>query len=132
MCFPTVPAPDAHGRSRRRWRRVGPALLAAALAAGVTGCTTDPATTSGPKVLTVPIAEAQQAAQVHRQPPPEVPRVISICYSNLINTVEQVESLAAESCSGPDTRLEFWGEDSLLTSCPLLQPVRATFLCHRS
>lgn len=120
------------GSVARRWRQAGSlALPAAVLAAILAGCTTDPAVAPGPKALTQPIAVATQSARVHRQPPPVVPQVISICYSNLINTMEQVETLAAESCVGTGSRLEFYGEDALLTSCPLLQPVRATFLCHR-
>lgn len=123
-----MPLLELAARAWRQARRRSLVLLPLVLAAA--GCTTDPARAPGPQALTGPIAVAQQDARVHRQPPPIVPQVISLCYSNLLNTAEQVETMAAESCSSG--RLEFYGEDALLTSCPLLQPVRATYLCHKS
>lgn len=110
----------------RRARRGGWLLLAALLA----GCTTNPAPVPGPKALTKPLARQLQAERVAGRPAPAQPQVISYCYGNLLNTPEQLEDRAAEKCLAVAGRLVFVGEDAALTPCPLLQPVRATWLCY--
>lgn len=106
-------------------------LLLGAVASGLSACTTNPAPTRGPKSVTDPLSREWQRARVAGQTPPVQPRVLSYCYSNLINTPEQIIVEATEDCDMIDGRLEYLGEDSLLTPCPLFQPVRATYLCHR-
>lgn len=56
------------------------------------------------------------------------PIVLSYCYSSQLNWSHQVMAAAREAC--PGGRLHFQGEDVLWTRCPLLQPVRVTFLCY--
>lgn len=112
----------------RRPARTGALLLAALLA----GCTTNPAPAPGPKALTQPLARQLQAERVAGRAAPAQPSVISYCYSNLLNTPEQLLVRAEETCERANGRLAYAGEDAVLTPCPLLQPVRATWLCYPS
>ena len=52
---------------------------------------------------------------------------IGICYNGLFSTPEKVRAAAADAC-GPDARAEPLTQDMRL-NCPILTPVRATFLC---
>ncbi len=52
---------------------------------------------------------------------------IGICYNSFFTTTEKVSSLAAEAC-GRDAVPQLVRQDMRL-NCPLLTPVRATFLC---
>lgn len=110
--------------------RVAGVFLAAALVPLLSACTTDPAPAAGPKWLTGPIERSNQQARIEGRAPAPQPAILSYCYSNLINTPEQLELEAGETCARLGGRLAFYGEDSVLTPCPLLQPVRATYLCH--
>lgn len=56
------------------------------------------------------------------------PVVLSYCYSSQLNEPAQVLEYAREDC--PAGKLYFHGDDVLWTKCPLIQPVRATFLCY--
>ncbi|MEX0759217.1 MAG: hypothetical protein WD100_06530 [Tistlia sp.] len=103
-------------------------MLAGLLA--LAGCTTDPAPSAGPKELVQPIQRARQQALVEGRTPAPQPTVLSYCYSRLINTPEQLAYEAGEACTERGGRLVFYGEDAVLTPCPLLQPVRATYLCY--
>lgn len=54
-------------------------------------------------------------------------RVVSICYSNLINSPQEVLAEAQYQCQ--DGRVTLREHDVVWTPCSLLQPVRATFVC---
>lgn len=55
-------------------------------------------------------------------------KALSYCYSSQLNQSQQVIARAQEDCS--DGRLHFHDEDMLWTRCPLIQPVRITFICY--
>lgn len=55
------------------------------------------------------------------------PTVISICYSKVLNSSEQVLEEARFECA--DGQVTLREQDVLWTPCGLLQPRRATFLC---
>ncbi len=115
---------------RRAGFRAASACVLVAALFGLSGCTTDPAPANGPKHLVQPILRDTQRALVAGRTPSSKPAVLSYCYSNLINTPEQLEVEATEACERMGGRLEFYGEDTVLAPCPLFQPVRATFLCY--
>ena len=104
-------------------------LLLAAL--GLGACTTTPAPIRPPKQVTDSLAEQVEAAR-KRYPEREFqpPRVIALCYSSQLNTMRQVRRDANLRCEGEDKRLVLYGEDVVLTPCPLFQPIRITFLCY--
>lgn len=53
---------------------------------------------------------------------------VSVCYSRLAASPDQVKAVAAEECGKGETpRLVDQGVD--LSACPLLVPIRATFSC---
>ena len=91
-------------------------VLAAALAA----CSARPYKVAMPKSL----ARARAAAAEAGRP---VPVIVSFCYSNLLNTPEEVLEEARLAC--PRREATFYDSDSIWTRCGLLQPVRASFLC---
>jgi hypothetical protein len=58
--------------------------------------------------------------------PSSVP--VSVCYSRLSSTPQQVIAVAAQECGpgkNPGLLVQKWD----LHSCPLLTPIRATFVC---
>jgi hypothetical protein len=58
--------------------------------------------------------------------PSSVP--VSICYSRLSSTPQKVIAIAAQEC-GPDKPPSLVEQKWDLYSCPLMTPVRATFVC---
>jgi len=52
---------------------------------------------------------------------------VGVCYNALFTTPERIREVAAETC-GPGTRPDLVGQDMRL-ACPVLTPVRATFIC---
>ena len=52
---------------------------------------------------------------------------IGICYNALFSTPAKVRAAAADAC-GPESIPELLHQDMRL-NCPLMTPVRATFLC---
>ena len=95
-------------------------VVACALAAALAACSARPYQVSAPKSL----ARARAAAVEAGRP---APRIVSICYSNLLNTPEEVLEEARLAC--PNDEVTFHDADSIWTRCGLLQPVRASFLC---
>ncbi len=95
-------------------------LVACALAAALAACSARPYKISVPK----PLTRAREAAVEAGRP---APRIVSICYSNLLNTPEEVLDEARYEC--PNGEVTFHDADSLWTPGGLLQPVRASFLC---
>lgn len=91
--------------------RFGRVLLAGFLLPGLGACTLEPIRTEPPAI------EIQGK-----------PAVLSYCYGSQVNQPSQVLEYAREDC--PGGKLVFRGEDMLWTKCPLVQPVRATFLCY--
>ncbi len=98
----------------------GRVVVACALAAALAACSARPYQVSAPKSL----ARARAAAVEAGRP---APRIVSICYSNLLNTPEEVLEEARYKCQ--DGEVTFHDADSIWTRCGLLQPVRASFLC---
>lgn len=52
---------------------------------------------------------------------------IAVCYNAMFTTPQEVRRTAEEAC-GPDTIPQPVGQDMRL-NCPLLTPVRASFVC---
>ncbi len=99
-------------------------VLACGLVAGLAACSPRPYPVAGPGSLTRAL-EPEQAAAAEAERP--VPRIVSICYSSLLNTPEEVLEEARYECQ--DGEVRFHDKDSFWTPCGLLQPVRASFLC---
>ncbi len=99
-------------------------VLACGLAAGLAACRARPYPVAGPGSLTRVLEPEREAAAEAERP---VPRIVSICYSSLLNTPEEVLEEARYECQGGEVR--FQDKDSFWTRCGLLQPVRASFLC---
>lgn len=58
-------------------------------------------------------------------------KLVSLCYSSQLNLPQQVTEYMDETCGGaPERRYVLYGEDTLLTPCPLFQPIRMTFVCY--
>ncbi len=95
-------------------------VVACVLAVALAACSARPYKVSVPKSPT----RAREAAVEAGRP---VPRIVSICYSNLLNTPEEVLEEARLAC--PNGEVTYHDADSLWTPCGLLQPVRASFLC---
>ena len=95
-------------------------VVACVLAVALAACSARPYKVSVPKSLT----RAREAAVEAGRP---APTIVSICYSNLLNTPEEVLEEARYEC--PNGEATFHDADSLWTPCGLLQPVRASFLC---
>ena len=53
---------------------------------------------------------------------------VSVCYSRLGSTPQKVIAIAAQEC-GPDKPPSLVEQKWDLHSCPLMTPVRATFVC---
>ncbi len=99
-------------------------VVACALAAALAACSARPYKVSAPKSLTRDL-ERQWADTADRSGPR--PRILSICYSSLLNTPEEVLEEARYECR--DGEVTFHDADSIWTRCGLFQPVRASFLC---
>jgi len=99
-------------------------VVACALAAALAACSARPFPVSAPKSLTRALEPEREAAAEAGRP---VPRIVSICYSNLLNTPEEVLDEARYEC--PTGEVAFHDADLFWTPCGLLQPVRASFLC---
>ena len=106
------------GRNARR------VVVACALAAALAACSARPFPVSAPESLTRALEPEREAAAAAERP---APRIVSICYGNLLNTPEEVLDEARYEC--PAGEVAFHGADSFWTPCGLLQPVRANFLC---
>lgn len=73
-------------------------------------------------------AEEEAAAIAEAKDPASVP--VSVCYSKMTSTPEQIVAIAAEECgNGPTPLLILQRLD--IKACPMLTPVRATFVCGR-
>ncbi len=86
---------------------------------GLAACTVQPIKTKPPAAVIEKVAKENRGGQR--------PAVLSYCYSGQLNEPEQVLEYAREDC--PSGKLFFQDDDILWTKCPLIQPVRATFLC---
>jgi hypothetical protein len=53
---------------------------------------------------------------------------VSVCYSRLSSTPQKVIAIAAQEC-GPDKPPSLVEQKWDLHSCPLMTPIRATFVC---
>ncbi len=99
-------------------------VVVCALAAALAACSARPFPVAGPESLTRPLEPEQEAAAEAERP---APRIVSICYSNLLNTPEEVLDEARYECR--DGEVTFQDADLFWTPCSLLQPARASFLC---
>ncbi len=108
---------------RSRTRHV---LTACLLLLALAGCSARPFVVAAPKAL-APQLSAEKAAAVDAGQP--APRLLSLCYSRLLNTAEEVLAEARYECARGE--VTYLGSDLLWTPCGLLQPVRASFLCQR-
>lgn len=52
---------------------------------------------------------------------------VGVCYNAVFTTPARIREIAAETC-GPGTTPNLIGQDMRL-ACPVLTPVRATFVC---
>ena len=97
----------------------GSVALAAALLLGA--CSIFPFPGKASKELS---QEVEQLPEAER----EKVRAISICYSNLLNTPEEVLEEAQVACGGEVT---YRDSDLMWSSCTLLQPASANYICKR-
>ena len=95
-------------------------VVACVLAVALAACSARPYKVSAPKSLTC----AREAAVEAGRP---APRIVSICYGNLLNTPEEVLDEARYQC--PTGEVAFHDADLFWSPCGLLQPVRASFIC---
>ncbi len=99
-------------------------VVACVLAAALAACSARPFPVSAPDSLTRALEPEREAAAEAERP---APRIVSICYSDLLNSPEEVLEEARYECR--DGEVAFHDADSFWTPCSLLQPVRANFLC---
>jgi hypothetical protein len=57
-------------------------------------------------------------------------RLVAVCYSAHVSTVEQVSAAAAEFCGEQDTPVTLWREDLVFNDCPIVKKRRAVFACR--
>ena len=55
-------------------------------------------------------------------------QAMSFCYSAGINRIQDVAGEAKDACKGG--RLAIFSQENTFINCPLLQPVRITFICY--
>ncbi len=102
--------------------------LAALLLAGLAGCA-DPYKVS-------PSRQGREAVPPAPQLPGPLgqfdydprPHTIALCYSNILNSPEEVMAEAQELCAN-EGLLQRVHEDVFWNPCALIQPVRVTFIC---
>jgi hypothetical protein len=105
------------------------AVYFAALALVLTACTTMgpiPATPSKAMVLEVQ-GEVAPGKTPSSDEMARRPKVVAVCYNGMVNSDADVLAEAMFAC--PDGKLTVRDDDVLWTSCPLLQPQRANFIC---
>jgi hypothetical protein len=102
-----------------RYRRLlAPPLLLLALAqcrGDLSPFETTPVTLDKAQVKAISIGDA-------------APTTIGVCYNSFAATAAEVRAIAATAC-GADTVPRPVERDFQLSTCPLLQPARATFVC---
>ena len=113
----------------RPWR---PLLLACGLAGALAACSQNTLKTAPPEeaVARAKATGGPKQPKARRFQWETVRRVqaMSFCYSAAINTAKDVVAEAREACLGG--RLEYFGQDTRVLACPLLQPTRITYICH--
>ena len=100
-------------------------VIACFLVAALSACSGSPFPVAAPKSLTRDLEAEWAAAQAANKPPP---RIVSICYSNLLNSSEEVLDEARYECGNGE--VTYKDTDRLWTPCGLLQPMRASFICR--
>ena len=105
-------------------RSVRGSLVLVLAAAVLTACGSLPYKTKIPKSV-----ERQLKQNVNPDGTAKVgsPRALSFCYSETINTPQQVMEEAQLACEGGTVTLH--DRDVFWTPCSVLQPRRATFIC---
>ena len=92
-------------------------LLAMTAAVALSACSSRPYATALPKAVERQLKRQDASAQ----------RAVSLCYSKRINTPQELKDEAKLLC-GKRTPV-YRGTDTFWTSCSLMQPSRATFMC---
>ncbi len=108
----------------RQYRSVRGCLVFALAAAVLTACGSLPYPTGIPKSV-----ERQLKPHTNKDGTAKkgAPRVLSFCYSESINTPQQIMEEARLACEGGTVTLR--DRDIFWTPCSVLQPRRATFIC---
>lgn len=96
--------------------------ILAALA--ISACSPLPYETAIPKAVE---RELRPYAEDDGPSAPNAPKALSFCYSEALNTPEELMNEARLLC--PNGKLTLHGTDIVWTPCSLLQPSRATFFC---
>jgi hypothetical protein len=104
-------------------------LLAVVVLLALVGCSPQPGMIEVPEEVTAALAVAKAEAE-SRDSEAQVPRAIALCYGSQVNTPEDVFGYAEFRCERYGEAALHYGEDEAYYRCPLLQPVRATFLCY--
>ncbi len=107
-----------------RSRRV---LAACLVLLAVAACSARPFVVGAPKALAPQLSAERAAAEKVGHP---APRLLSLCYSRMLNTAEEVLAEARYECA--EGEVTYLDSDLLWTPCGLFQPVRASFLCQPS
>ena len=105
------------------------AVCFSAIALVLAACTTTapiPATPSKAMVLEVQGVDAP-GKTLSPEEMAKRARVVAVCYNGMVNSDADVLAEATLAC--PAGKLTIRDDDVLWTSCPLLQPQRANFIC---
>ncbi len=100
------------------------ALVLGLVSLGLCACSPLPYPTKPPRAVERDLKQQNTQDQVPKS------RAIALCYSDRINTPKDLMDEARLLCDSGS--LKYVGTDILWTSCSLLQPARATFLCFRN
>ena len=103
--------------------RIAPWIACALAAVTLTACSS-----GGPRPYVVRPSYAVTEA-VEAESWEKAPTVISICYSSVLNTPEEVLEEARYQCNDGEVTLS--EQDVVWTPCGLFQPRRATYICTR-
>lgn len=93
-------------------------LVAAAAALVLSACSALPYATAVPKAVERELKRQGSGGQ----------RAVALCYSDTINTPQELKDEARLLCGGGTPAYQ--GTDSFWTSCSVMQPSRATFMCE--
>lgn len=86
-----------------------------------------------PLLLPLVLAGCGGLAPFDSAPPPMPPGTegipVGVCYNRLSSTPDQVRATARRQCPGKETP-RLLGEEWNFSACPLLTPMRASFVCE--
>ncbi len=100
------------------------AAAAGVLIVSLAACGARPYPVAAPKSL---VKEVRRQSEGEARNEAPTPTIVSICYSGVANSPEEVLEEARLAC--PDGEVALHQRDIWWTPCGLLQPIRASFVC---